>query len=34
VPREKEAIVHMIGFLLLILLMIVITVSDVSNLFK
>ncbi|MBQ3078480.1 MAG: site-2 protease family protein [Clostridia bacterium] len=31
-PREKEAIIHLIGFGLLIVLMIVITVSDISNL--
>lgn len=32
--REKEAIVHLIGFALLILLMVVVTVSDVRGLLK
>ncbi len=34
IPRDKEAIVHFIGFVLLIILMIIITVSDITKLVK
>ena len=33
IPKEKEALVHAIGFVLLLVLMVVITFKDIRNLF-